>query len=283
MISGENILTDSSGNLLIKVFFSSKHPEKRTYREHHHAECELSLFIKGDGVYRIKNKSYDFHSGDVFLFNSDEVHCITEINSDCKLLNIHFAPRILWADKSNSDLFKIFFARSSAFENRIDRQNPHTEKIRADILNLEHEMSEKLPGYEAMTKYMLFSALTSLVRNYGYIDNSVKHINYQKTVEPMEKALDYINQNLDKPVTLAEIAHHAAMSQTYFSTVFKKLNGLSPWEYITIKRVETAINLLKTTDSTKLDIAMQCGFNSSSNFYKAFRKITGKRPDDFRH
>lgn len=281
MISEESILTDSSQNLLIKTFISTKRPEKRAFREHHHAECELSLFIRGSGVYRVNGKSYEFCDGDIFLFSSDEVHCITEINSNCRLLNIHFAPRLLWSDSDNAELLKIFFARSNSFENRIDRSNPQTNTIRNNILSLEKELSNKRPGYEVMAKYMLFSCFVSLIRDFGYIDSSAKHVNYQNTVEPMEKALDFINENLDKQITLSEIAAQAAISQTYFSTVFKKLNGISPWEYITIKRVEKAIGLLKSTDATKLDIAMQCGFNSSSNFYKAFRKITGKRPEDF--
>ena len=71
------------------------------------------------------------------------------------------------------------------------------------------------------------------------------------------------------------------MTQTYFSSVFKKFNGVSPWEYITIKRVEMAIELLKSTDMTKLEIAEKCGFKSSANFYKAFNNITGKKPKDF--
>lgn len=281
MLSDENIFTDSSQNLLIKTFFSNKHPEKRAYREHHHAECELSLFVYGSGVYKVNEKSYEFQDGDVFLFSSNEIHCITEINSNCRLLNIHFAPRLLWSDSDNAELFKIFFARSESFENRIDRTNPHTNIIRNNILALENELSHKRPGYAVAAKYMLFSCFVSLIRDFGYVDSSAKHINYQNTVEPLKKALDFINENLDKQITLSQIASQAALSQTYFSTVFKKLNGISPWEYITIKRVEKAIGLLKNTDETKLNIAMQCGFNSSSNFYKAFRKITGKCPDDF--
>ncbi len=68
------------------------------------------------------------------------------------------------------------------------------------------------------------------------------------------------------------------MAPTYFSTIFKRINGVSPWKYITIKRVEKAIELIKTTDMTKLDIAYACGFTSSSNFYKAFSAVTGKKP-----
>ena len=61
----------------------------------------------------------------------------------------------------------------------------------------------------------------------------------------------------------------------------KKLNGISPWEYITIKRVERAVEMLKTTDLTKLEIAERCGFSGSSNFYKAFAHVTGKKPGDY--
>ena len=62
---------------------------------------------------------------------------------------------------------------------------------------------------------------------------------------------------------------------------FKKFNGISPWEYITIKRVENAVELIKNTNMTKLEIAEKCGFSSSSNFYKAFFNITGKKPSDY--
>ena len=59
------------------------------------------------------------------------------------------------------------------------------------------------------------------------------------------------------------------------------LNGISPWDYITIKRVERAVELLKTTELTKLEIAERCGFSGSSNFYKAFAHVTGKKPGDY--
>ena len=58
------------------------------------------------------------------------------------------------------------------------------------------------------------------------------------------------------------------------------MNSVSVWEYIKIKRVEKAVGLLKTTDLTKLDIAERCGFSSSSNFYKAFKNVTGKTPSE---
>ena len=97
----------------------------------------------------------------------------------------------------------------------------------------------------------------------------------------MRRAIRYIDENLEQKLTLRTIADVACLTPTYFSSVFKKLNGVSPWEYITIKRVERAVEMLKTTDLTKLEIAERCGFSGSSNFYKAFAAVTGKTPSDY--
>jgi AraC-like DNA-binding protein len=45
--------------------------------------------------------------------------------------------------------------------------------------------------------------------------------------------------------------------------------------------VEKAVEMLKSTDLSKLEIAERCGFSGASNFYKMFLRITGKRPSDF--
>ena len=91
----------------------------------------------------------------------------------------------------------------------------------------------------------------------------------------------YIQKNLDTRLTLAELASVACLSPNYFSYVFKKYNGISLWEYIAIKRVERAVEMLKTQKLTKLEIAEKCGFASASHFYKCFSAVTGKHPGDF--
>lgn len=274
----ENFLTDSSGRVLIKTYCSTAPVGKRGYREHHHTECELSAVLSGSGTYAVNDREYDFRCGDVFMFRGDELHCITDIKTEFRVLNIHFDPRVLWSNTEDLTALKILFARSDSYENRIDRQNPQTHIIYDKIHALAQELSDKCEGYSTIVRYQLFDMLISIVRSYGYIDDNAECAGLPGAIPLMERALKYINDNLSRPLTLDEIAEKAALSPAYFSSVFKKLNGVSLWEYITIKRVETAIRLLKTTNATKLDIAMECGFNSSSNFYKAFYKVTGKKP-----
>lgn len=271
----ENFLSDSSNHIILKTYHSTVAPGKRVYREHHHTECELSVFISGSGIYSVHGKTYNFSSGDIFLFGSNEAHCIIDIHEQIDLLNIQFEPRFLWENPENTELLNLFAARNSKFSHKFT-DDTHLYNL---ILNIEKEISEKQPCYNITTKCLLLSALTHMVRNYDYIDeNKVIH---SSASESLKKATDYININFSQQITLKDIADVACMSDTYFSAVFKKYNGISPWDYITIKRVENAVKMIQSTNLTKLEIAEKCGFSSSSNFYKMFVKITGKKPTDF--
>jgi AraC-like DNA-binding protein len=58
--------------------------------------------------------------------------------------------------------------------------------------------------------------------------------------------------------------------------------GMSIWDYISIKRIEEALTLIKTTDKNMLEIALECGFNNTVNFNKLFKKYTNVTPNFFR-
>lgn len=280
MYYGEKSLKDNNGNVVLKAYFSSLKPTRREFRKHHHAECELAMILEGDGVYSTERREYHFCPGSVFLFSTDEVHCITEIHSDLRLLNIRFMPSFLVSEGGSISFLKILFSRNESFENLIDPKQPATERIRRSIIEIERELDEHRDGYDTMVRYRLFSCFAHLVRDYGQVKAEDPCFEYKNSVGAIGKALRFIDENIEKPITLSEISAVAAMSPTYFSTVFKNINGLSPWRYITIKRVERAVELLRTTELSKLEIAAACGFTSSSNFYKAFKAITGKRPKD---
>ncbi len=274
----EHILTDSSHHMMIKSYHSILSPQKREYREHHHTECEISIFLSGKGIYVVHGKPYEFCPGDVFLFGSNEAHCITEVHEAMDLLNIHFEPKLLWEHSDSVELLNLFAARSKQFSNRFTNADPI---LHDKLLALEGELFHKQECYIVTAKYLLFSILAHLIRNYPCINPEKMISSHSSAIRSLAKSVRYINEHLDSKLTLKEIADIACMTPTYFSSVFKKFNGVSPWEYITIKRVDKAIDMLKSTDMTKLEIAEHCGFSSSSNFYKAFIHVTGKKPTDF--
>lgn len=277
MRTKEHALQDGAGRTIIKVYHSVLTPQKRPHLDHHHTECEISVFLSGSGTYMVNGKAYEFHAGDVFLFGSNEAHCITEITETMDLLNVQFEAKLLWERTESVELLNLFAARNKNFSNRFEND----EKLINGLALLERELCEQPACVTVTAKYLLFSLLVHIIRHYDCIDQSKSLSSHSSVTRSLKQSIHYINENLCSKLTLEDIAAVACMSPTYFSSVFKKFNGVSPWEYITIKRVENAIELLKTTDMTKLEIAEQCGFTSSSNFYKAFFHVTGKKPGDF--
>lgn len=73
----------------------------------------------------------------------------------------------------------------------------------------------------------------------------------------------------------------AGMSRSHFLAMFRRVTGYTLTEYINHQRCEHATVLLKEGFSTAA-AAEASGFASVSNFYRAFRTITGRRPGDFR-
>lgn len=259
-------------------------PFKRTPRRHHHADFEIAVFGSGSGMYTVGGREYEIRPGDVFLFSTDEVHCITEIHGDgMNYSMIHFSPSFIWSrhEKNGLHLLKVFFNRSESFTNRIDRDNPSTARIVSLVEQIGKELERGAAEYELMVYVRLAEILVLLERDYGYVDENAADIG-AVNAKSVEKALAYIDGNLDSELTLEKIAAEAGMNKTYFSTLFKKLNGMSPWEYITVRRIEKAVSLLKTTDMSILETALVCGYNNTANFNRAFRKITGKVPSEVR-
>lgn len=261
---------------------------ERGFRHHIHTEFEIALIKSGEGVYNIRGKNYAFSEGDIFIISGNEPHCITYMNPQAEfhLMNVQFEPRFIWsAENSGSDigLLKVFFERNEIFENRLSADNPATPEIRTLLSEMESEAVGKRYHYELMIQMLLIKTLITLSRSYDYVTNDKPNFGISKqALNGIEHSMLFINENLDIDLTLDDVAKEAGMNRSYFCTVFKRLNGVSPWEYITVKRIEKATELIKTTDDAVLDIACRCGFNNTSNFNRAFKKVTGHVPKHYR-
>lgn len=83
-------------------------------------------------------------------------------------------------------------------------------------------------------------------------------------------------------VTPAALARAAGLSPAYLGRLFRSQTGLSPDEYIRQRRAERAAALLRQGEANILDVAAAVGFESTSSFYAAFRRIIGAPPGEYR-
>lgn len=271
-----------------KLWNNQVSPFHRNIIEHHHLQFEIVLFKSGKGLYTTKSGNHDIQAGDIFVFASNEQHCITDIyeGEDFKFMNIHFEPRYVWGSSNNglsNEAMNMCFTHNDDFCNRLPRDNPYTDKIRQLVLEIEQEIAEKAPEYQLMVHNKVYEILVILARHLGYgTGNSVSAEQYRH-IKAVRSVIDIINRHLSEELTLDELAKAVDLSPNYFSHVFKKTVGISLWDYITSKRIELAMAMLHDqADRNMLDIAADCGFNNSANFNKTFRKITGLTPTQFR-
>ena len=89
------------------------------------------------------------------------------------------------------------------------------------------------------------------------------------------KALEFIHENLSKPMLMGQIADAAALSPCHFSRSFKIAMGVSPARYVLGKRVEMASRMLVMTKIPLAAVALACGFSSQSHFATSFKEATG--------
>src|SRR5215472_1184787 len=81
----------------------------------------------------------------------------------------------------------------------------------------------------------------------------------------LAKVRDYINDRLDQPIHLAELAGVVALSSTHFSRLFKQSTGIAPHQYVIQRRVERANLLLRKGDMTLPEVAAAVGFVDQSH------------------
>lgn len=95
-------------------------------------------------------------------------------------------------------------------------------------------------------------------------------------------ATAYIDRHCTEALTLSDILRAAHLNKTTFLASFRAVYNMTTWDYIHIRRVEKALSLLRGTDDGILEIALQCGFNSTTGFHKVFKKVTGITPNAYR-
>jgi AraC-like DNA-binding protein len=96
------------------------------------------------------------------------------------------------------------------------------------------------------------------------------------------RAVDFLRASCSRPVTIAQVARAASLSIRQLQRRFRDAFGIGPQEYLVKTRVLAAIRLLRGTDRSLAEIALDCGFCDQSAFTSHFRRCVGTTPSRFR-
>lgn len=133
---------------------------------------------------------------------------------------------------------------------------------------------EQLPSLDAVLTLMteMFRTYCHLVRKHSMKDYS----------PPVQQALISIDANLAGNLSLRTLSDALNISSSYLSTIFKKETGQTLTDFIAQRRVDKAMELLRTTRLQVQTVAQHCGIVDVHYFSKIFKKVTGMTPKAYR-
>jgi len=271
---------------------------------HTHGFMEITQILNTNALYFADQKIYRVNSGDLIIFNAFIPHSwiirgkkaeikdysfitnsalksnIYDLNPGGKeqnaSLDVTIANRVSsspknWAVRTLDNVRThedfVFSFINSNFRCLHIKSDTEIHGILCEILRtIDAENNARNLGYEFVIRAKLMEFVAYLARFHSNVDVSTS----QKSMHELTAVLKYLSENLHNKLSLQEAANRCYMTPQYFSTYFKRHVGVNFSYYITCLRVERALEYLQNTDKSILDIAIQCGFNSKSNFYRAW-------------
>lgn len=210
--------------------------------------------------------------------------------------DIHIVPpevprRLRWSDplevlaiRVNADfVLRIAreFAANFVMTARLGLHDPFVEQIGWE---LKGELEAGCPGGSIYGESLGTALTVHLLTHYCSSDcQADRKWKRELPKSKLRRLTDYINSNLDKEITLANMAAIVGMSPYHFAHLFKNSTGCAPHRYLTKRRIEHAKMLLNDSDLPIIEICERSGFQNQSHFATQFRRYTGVTPREYRN
>lgn len=170
-----------------------------------------------------------------------------------------------------------------------DRNNAVIEML-STLNEVISEVNKKL--HQSLQPYFNYSALASMSRledTGEYCDRIFDRIRladekkeYYDTNSLVNKAKDYIQENIGRDISQEETAEHLFICPSYLSRLFRKQTGESFTQYVTRMKIEKAIEMLGDPQYKTYQVSEALGYKTPRYFSRLFRMQTGMNPSEYR-
>lgn len=248
-----------------KNSFNSFVSVNNTYPEHIHEHVEILYVIEGEIEVVINDKQYIMTKGDVYIVFPNIRHSI--ITREKSKTHIIIASALYYRDynselKSYEPLIPIL--PNKAYPNEIvyviKKILQHKDNIRI------------IKGYVNVLIGLLLDELELVKRGSNIeIENDV-----------FIKALNYIDSNFTKNITLMDMSKELGVNKYYLSHIFSQNLNCNFRGYVNRRRVELAKHMLIDSEKSITEIGFLCGYETARTFYRAFKKETNLTPKEYK-
>ncbi len=261
--------------MLGRYCYTQARPDLPLHR--HQGGLEVCYLERGSQIFEVDRQPYHLRGGDLFVTFPDEPHSTGGNPSE---------PGVLyWLNvrlpKSNGHLLGLPRDESASLvdglchlPHRCFRATPHTKPAFNDLFELyDHpEISQhKTRLRQAVIRLLLET-----------IDGAAQRARTTCS-HRMAEVVGFIRGAVAEDFRLEDLAHRVHLSLSHFKRQFKIETGATPRQFILRTKIDAARRLLRTTDNSVSQIALDLGFVSSQYFATVFKRITGLTPREYRH
>lgn len=249
------------------------HPTGLNAHYHWHEECEFIYILSGSACIRIGIDRFNLGEGDCAYIKPNELHSITSYGEPrFDFYAVVFHPSLIF---SEMDVCSNYLTSKYVIQNCYCH-NEGENFVNDTIKHLCEIYETKNFAYELKIKSLLYSVFTHIFeRGLFSITDDQKE---RKAIDKLEKVIKYIHTNFSTPIKVEELANVSGYSVSHFTNYFRELTGKTPVEYMNLRRIYHACELLKKTDLSILEISLECGFEHVGYFIKTFKKHTELTP-----
>ncbi len=205
----------------------------------------------------------------------DEIHIYGDIE-DCIHIYIPAAPLINAAlNDLDVDPDRVKLRYEGGFH------DPLIEQIG---LAIAAEMEEESAAGTLLVESMRVTLAAHITRHYSTLPSNKRlaQVNGALAPKKLQRVIDYIEANLNKNISLEDLASQACLSEYHFARAFKATLGVSPHCYVTNKKLDSAKQLMSDKSKTLIEISMMTGFSTQAHFTKVFKRAVGVTPGEYR-
>ncbi|HBR02684.1 MAG TPA: hypothetical protein DEP23_16820 [Ruminococcaceae bacterium] len=238
---------------------------------HFHNDFELILPMNGSVEVNMIHESYHLKAGDFFILNTNDMHALTCNGQQNKLLILQV----------NVNTFKEYFPQISMLR-FTKRHFTKTEipalysKLKKYFLDMIELIDGKPIGYQLALNGTLNMMFYEIMQELPYkIMNQDEATHESQVYARLSNIIDYVTNNYMKKLTLTDLAKQENLDMSYLSHFIKDNIGITFREYVNTLRLMRAVELLTTTDMSKLDICMECGYSDYRYLESAVKKKYG--------
>lgn len=228
---------------------------------------KLYYITKGNFYFSVNGNSFEAKPGSLVLLPSNSVQTYHAYNDDtAEKYWFHFT--LLCGE---TDLFE-----QIVVDNMV-QVPPEDEKL---IISL-FETAIKCENSNSLS--VLFRGKSAIFRLVSYyFDNVEAKATVMQSSTSFLKLTEYIEKNLDRKLTIEEMAEVMHLSPNYFIRLFRSQFGTTPMKYLTDRRLKLACRLLIDKNYSIRDIAVKTGFSTVYYFDRIFKHHTGFTPSQYR-